>query len=278
MGTVVGMCRRTIWVYAFVIFVGACLVALQSFRQGVQWDYRKPPFHNRTVVIAHYNEDLSYLLTFPPHAYTVYVYTHSPVLLPIEKHRLPWVHVRHVSPNVGYEASCYIQFILDHFDRLPDRTLFLHADAMSKHQDRTTVEIMQDIVWEGQPTEHCSVNRFIKGYNPGPMQFHPYNDFATSSLDMWRNVFETFKGPLPFVTPFVRSAQFVATRGILRNQTRELWQKALDWLNVDEGDRGKERAIGMERLWLLIFHYPTNGLHVAIRDECWFITETTWGD
>lgn len=75
------------------------------------------PPENIKVVIAHYNEDVSWVnnLQFPFQI--------------ISKKTIP----ENTAPNKGHEVSCYLEFIVKNYDSLPEICVFLHGHRCSWH-------------------------------------------------------------------------------------------------------------------------------------------------
>ncbi len=70
------------------------------------------------VVIAHYNENLDWLMN-------------------IQKYKLNIIskagYQYEIPPNRGNEASSYLQFIIERYDSLPDYTIFVHGHRSDWH-------------------------------------------------------------------------------------------------------------------------------------------------
>ena len=72
---------------------------------------------NFHCLIAHYNEDLEWVKNIK-YPYTI-----------ISKNGF----LNEISPNKGYEASSYLQYIIENYDNLSDYTIFLHGHRTSWH-------------------------------------------------------------------------------------------------------------------------------------------------
>jgi hypothetical protein len=59
-----------------------------------------------------------------------------------------------VAPNVGREAPAFVRFIVDHYDALPARMVFLHGDRSAWH-DRDLVTVLRLLRWE---REYANLN------------------------------------------------------------------------------------------------------------------------
>ena len=79
---------------------------------------------NETVlVLAHYKEPTEWLYTRQPFDY--FIVTKCCIQLGWTPHTLP--------VNRGTEGSSYFKFIVDNYDRLPKRMIFLHAHEWAHH-------------------------------------------------------------------------------------------------------------------------------------------------
>lgn len=67
-------------------------------------------------------------------------------------------HAWEAVPNRGREASVYLQFIVDHYDNLPDRTVFLHGHYAPGWHSVNIAEILRHLNWD---LHYANVN-----YNP----------------------------------------------------------------------------------------------------------------
>ena len=92
-------------------------------RLGQPWN---PHTGSRDVVLvlAHFEEDLTWLHTRQP--YDFYVVSKC-------CHELADTHPQLVA-NIGTEASAYFKFMSDFYDVLPDRMFCMHAHEESVHQ------------------------------------------------------------------------------------------------------------------------------------------------
>ncbi len=95
------------------------------------------------VVIAHYDEDLSWVnnLKYP---YTI-----------ISKNNIPletW-------PNKGYEASSYLQYIIENYDNITEYTIFIHGHRNSWHNSANIDDILNNLVCIG---DYKNISNLIK--------------------------------------------------------------------------------------------------------------------
>lgn len=164
-------------------------------------------------------------------------------------------------PNHGAEAYAYIRYILDEYDRLPDKILFMHAHTTSWHQQ---FNVLQRIVLE-QPTAFCSMNTM------SPRMEEPVHRFdakLASSVHLWQTVFEPMGLPaLPLYIEYPVGGQFVVSREAIYQYSRDQWQRMMVYLRDDRTFSDKEHAIGFQRLWKFIF--TRTPLMDRQHDVCW---------
>lgn len=98
-----------------------------SQRSRPQAGHRRPP---RVAVVfnAHENDDVAWLLR----------YFSDLCLVPYAHDAGPYMP-RDAGPNMGYEQSTLLRFIIDHYDALPRHIVALHGDRSSWHSDDMAV-------------------------------------------------------------------------------------------------------------------------------------------
>ncbi len=249
-----------------LIIVGLCaasFVILFTIKQQPVWENEPNlrPVINRTIVISHFDEDVSYLDQVPPEAYNIYVYTHQQKAVSIINNNR--INIRYIE-NKGFEAFAYISYIIDNYYTLPDKVLFMHAQPMSKHQRWNILQIMQRVVWE-QPTELCSVNEVpesIRDY------VNIYDIHVQNAVHLWNSVFASTYGPLPPYLEIYCCAQFVLSRNAIHYYPLHQWERMRNYLLLDFTYSEKKKAIGFEILWKYILTHTV--LIDREKDRCWF--------
>ncbi len=226
------------------------------------WDTELPfPLvFNQTVVLSHYDESLSYIHEIPVDAYTIYVYTHRPLTHSLTRGYPANTRFRSI-PNLGVEGLAYVQYILDHYDSLPHKILFMHAHPKSWHQEWDVLQILQRVVWE-HPTEYCSVNDY-------PFTMIKYDIHVQGSVELWNTIFADSYGDIPLYLEGHCCAQFVVSSKAIHQYPYKKWEQMRDYLVRDNPlYDSKQRAISFERLWKYIFTRTTT--LDKRQDLCWF--------
>jgi hypothetical protein len=158
------------------------------------------------VVIAHYNEDLSWVSMIK---YDHVVYS---------KTLTEGANVHHQATNKGNEASAYMQYIVDHYDELPEYILFVHGHETSWHHNGSIVDIINEV--------ELSPYKTLNKYQTGKLDPH-HPDVVVAMRDF----------PLAFEFPpdvtnldYDSCAMFCVTRETIRRRPREFYERFLEYL------------------------------------------------
>lgn len=199
-----------------------------------------------TLVVAHYNESLVWLLR-------------------VDRNKYPNIHVSsktmklahtYESINRGYEAASYLRYIVEHYDTLSEFTVFVHAHETSHHHPGR----MHDLV------NGLSFTRVYQNINNKDLvnRFVVNGQHDCTSYSSWRNwkewVTDLFH-PYPMQTcphDFVvrLCAMFYVHRDAIHRHPRSLYQAWLDTLVVKDAPNpmdAKSAAIMWEWAWSILF-------------------------
>lgn len=180
------------------------------------------------IVLAHYNEDLTWtaLLPFP---FTV-----------ISRGGIE----PGIWPNKGREAGAYLEWIIANYAELPDYAVFLHAHQWAWHCRRNADELVRNIEFSHDyynlNDDRCLVIRDL-----------PYEQRITKTIsaDM-----EPILGcHIPVDALVVNCcAQFYVSRAAIKRHPITTYQRLFDWLS-DTQHNSHEIAYVFEFLWHFIF-------------------------
>lgn len=221
------------------------------------------------LVIAHYQESLSWLLPYVDQVDQIHLYCKSPNFctkdLPLGRWR-ERLHIHHL-PNEGRESNSYLHHIHNHYDKLPARTVFtmasLNANPFRLHtfhkalepsypNKKTTipVDIMQNLL-----NYRIKKSSFAHSLGDG------YSMHTTSSLCRlssiqplanWRDAMlhpyhlhNTFK-PIMLGSLYQHGAIFSATKTQIQYYPPSFYY---DLLQENSGADLMETGYYMERLW-----------------------------
>lgn len=180
------------------------------------------------IVIAHYKEDTEWVknLKYP---YTI-----------ISKQQYKEDEV----PNKGYEASSFLEYIINNYDCLDDYTIFVHGHRNSWHHN----EFMDS-----------KINRLIfvhDYYNINDQDLVALTQFPGSLEKTVENIhnLESILGYKIDCTKIIYrcSSQFYVSRETIHKYTKEQYQKMLNWLyTTDEKSFWTSRVF--EYCWHVMF-------------------------
>ena len=144
-------------------------------------------------------------------------------------------------PNHGYEGGVYLKFVVDHYDNLPDVTVFMQADADAQDDLASRLGRVVTRQRERGDIEYLPIN-VGSDFNPEQVYFHkrePYQEWwsETSLRDIdacWRTVagwwgHEWPEETVPTVSGYCCN-YFAASRESIRRTPLETWRKAYEQL------------------------------------------------
>ena len=217
---------------------------------GGSWSGGGFPAPERMLIIAGstdgngvYNKDLTWLLYWLPDLCPV-AYDHSD----LEDPRKPLT----VAPNIGREAPAFLRFIVDHYDALPSRMVFLHGDRSAWH-DRDLVTMLRLLKWDLHYANLNYESRYVLSPSSPGLSFR--YDFIARA---WPEVFAPFFGAIPPHFNIHCCAQFMVSRDNVRAVPLAFWRSYLDWMTTRIGDLQAEvdRSILVEHMWLFLLNRP----------------------
>lgn len=163
----------------------------------------------------------------------------------------------HVQANKGKESNAYLQYIMDHYDNLPDYMVFLHAHRISSH-----VEFMeQDNVLTVQrlQLDYLKQAGYVNlrcDWGPGcPDEVQPFRQLDGRTTEIafagaWIRIFNNTDIPEVVATPCC--AQFAVTREQVLARPLSDYQSYHRWLMETELDDETSGRV-FEYLWHIIF-------------------------
>jgi hypothetical protein len=159
--------------------------------------------------------------------------------------------------NKGKESNIYLQYIIDHYHKLPEYMVFLHAHRWATHvefweQDNAlTVQRLQlDYLKQvGYVNLRC-------GWGPGcPDEVQPFRQLEGRTTEIafagaWIRIFNNTDIPEVVATPCC--AQFAVTRAQVHTRPLSDYQSFHRWLMETELDDETSGRV-FEYLWHIIF-------------------------
>ena len=206
------------------------------------------------IVIAHYNEDLSWLKG----ATEACIIYHKGG----EKSAPPYSYT--TLPNIGREGHTYLHHIVQHYDTLPSVTIFLQG----RIDDHVSIPL-DDIIERSLKTKDGEVTTFpfrelelFDMWDGIPWNDYPcwgkWNSMACLKApktpgEYWKQFFPST--PLPLSVGFQPAALFAVTKATIQQHPRELYQIMLEDLFLGEMQHvNPETGHFWERFWLAMFN------------------------
>lgn len=201
------------------------------------------------VVVSRYNKDTNFVYSLKDIApVKVMVYDKC-------NPRNPY----NVPVNIGREASTFLKYIIDHYNKLPDFTFFIHDEDRSWHHNGTIAERFKEAL-DSKKLFYNINNSYIRGlshirdterelfneyYNKYIEEYIPYNKLPD---DDWMAT-----GKI--------SAQFLVHRSLITNFPRKFYKALYDFCTLpgqQTGYKGVEiNAYFLEWTWHLFWDvYP----------------------
>ena len=202
-------------------------------------------------VIAHYNENLDWIVPIAKHAHVYHKGSdRQPPLLQL----FAWKRL----PNVGREGHTYLYHIISNYDTLPETTIFLQAD--NSHQScRFFTTPPMDYVYDIKHMTSLNITcqnpkRFETwreiSYNGKFLEMLTSGEMRRANLTVL-DFFKELSGSLPprFVY-FCPGGCFAAKRDMIKKHPKDFYIKALSFL---DDHPNPEEGHYIERLWSTIF-------------------------
>lgn len=190
------------------------------------------------IMIAHYNEDLDWIEKIESEIIDgLFIYSKT-----LEDGE----NVVHVEKNLGQEIPCYLKYILDNYDDLPKRTLFLHGHGDSPHQDFESYLIANNVNWYFQ--DFFSVNR-RDWYNEVTVENvtkHPQWTWIQNSWELFQDQLEKVAELHHYA-----GAQFVVHRDLILQYPKDWWEML--YKSVQENSEVTPYV--MSRIFESMWHY-----------------------
>jgi hypothetical protein len=117
------------------------------------WINAMPTSTRTHVVVAHYNENLDWTRRLDPARFE----------LVIASKTLPHAHL-HVRPNIGYEASAYLRYIIRRYHSLPEYMVFVHGHETSWHHDGNLDDVVNHLIMQHKRYRNINRRDLIKTF------------------------------------------------------------------------------------------------------------------
>ena len=243
----------------------------------------------RQVVLAHMEEDLRWLknpLLWTTDDLNITVYSHTP-LVP---------ETTFIPPNEGCEAHLYLQWIIDNYDNLPDKILFMHAHESGRHCFSNLKAILCSD-WDSKKGFFYPL--VIRPPPPPPPLLPPrpykpqgvedyqnltkYEEFDFDPKEFkyikwlnheWNKFWKPMLGEKPKRIGTYIAAQFMVSKERILARPLSQWQAMKRWVLARPKrweDASRATGFGMEFIWHIVMGEPAILPRERIEDvmKCW---------
>jgi hypothetical protein len=186
------------------------------------------------IVAANWSYDVSWLDEQP------FCYVLVQRMMPHSKYNTQW--------NKGFEHPSYLQFIIDRYDSLPRKIIFLHSHRTSWHQAD-----MVDILWNLQVEQYTFAP--LSGiWNTG-IDIGNYCSlkgfYKEAGLEKWLAKLPEDNNAIEYMC----CSQFIVTRKRIRSQPLALYKALYSWLR-DTPLKDDHSSRHLEWAWHMILQEP----------------------
>ena len=200
------------------------------------------------LVVAKYNEDISWINKIKNHKITVYDKSENPLKYTIKL------------PNVGREGHTFLYHIVENYDNLDDITVFLQGNPFEH------IQVIMGWQYFGLPNApypkpltseqlnnmcYKIDNEIHKDTELSAFYQVIYNvPFYTNSGNVNKHLSEILNDNLNNESyTSIPGGQLIVPKKYILNRTKEVWKKALDLLSENEKWRGYSHEIS----WFYLF-------------------------
>lgn len=198
------------------------------------------------IVSSHYNENLDWIKNQKNYEYIIY--SKNPDSKEIAD--IPSENLR-IIKNRGLEATSYISFIIDFYERIPEYVAFCHGHEYAWHQSS---DILSSIRAYNFQDEYFTLNNPY--YRNSLYDECPQEIIYPAERRVWpkiKSISEKIGIELPDMIEITMSAQFVLKKECILRNSKSFYENLNDWLNSQTEITDAMAGNIMEQLWYLIF-------------------------
>lgn len=185
---------------------------------------------HKALVVAHYNEDVSWIPTTMP----VYLYAKGD--FPLIKRNV----ILRALPNIGRESHTYLSHIIRNYDKLEDITIFSQGDPFPHStnfvnviEKNTLREIAEENEKEYPKTEHPTPD--VEGFAVIGQAYYCYRDDDNPWEQLWAQggpldfMWEWLGYKLPIQYPLLAffGAHFAISKEVIRKRPKKNYEELL---------------------------------------------------
>jgi len=170
------------------------------------------------VVIAHYDFPLDWINKITTDKAVAIIYSAS------KPHEFEPLSIpKHFARNKGMDASMYLSYIIDHYNELPERTLFVHHHEENWTQDYPLPFIINNLNWNA--AKYFSIgNR--------KMYVNPYSSISNEHQQIIKDNWYIFQGNIEHTENifFYCGTQFCVHRDLILQYPVTFYKGLLNWV------------------------------------------------
>jgi hypothetical protein len=194
------------------------------------------------VVVSTYTKNTDWADKFNPVQFNVIKYTKN-VHLPMS--------ATNINKNIGNEASTYLKHIIENYDCLTEKTVFLHDEEYSWHHHGSIVELVERTI---NKSDYLNLNSYRLG--------SIYNEYFKILIsDYYQPILEPYLGSYEQFGDWTKEckgcAQYIVHKKHIINKPKIMYEELLDWiLNSKYGASIQYKNLEakfMEWTWDIIF-------------------------
>jgi hypothetical protein len=159
--------------------------------------------------------------------------------------------------NIGRESTSYLEFIIRHYDNLPQYVAFLHGHETAWHQKEDVLHRLNTFSPDTCMKNYISLNKHWLWKDEGKTNPDMERDDKLGYLDVWKEWFEKELGPAPSREAYFQHdccAQFIVSRKAILRHKKESYKRWHKFLSDEKENYW--RTILFEHVWHMIFGEP----------------------
>lgn len=224
----------------------------QQLMNDTTWQYQQHEKHSsdRTLVIARYNEDTTWIDRYI-----------DPMIVRYQPQRINASAPNYVI-NKGNEAMVYLHYIVSEYHRLPLQMFFIHGHQYSPHQTKIPIWYHINHMKRPPALNYTSLSLDYES----PPRCHSgaaWGDWANIG-ELWDRL-QAWLGERPRQICGHSFAQFMVSRHQILSRPLPMWRAALTWLRTTQLDTSFSGRV-MEYVWTCLFGY-CNGIKPLTIDD-----------
>lgn len=171
-------------------------------------------------------------------------------------------------PNKGKEATAYLNYIINNYENLPNKIVFIHGHEYAWHQNSLYHLISTILRSRIEEYGYISLNNTFLSTDTN-------RDNVIKLLrKYWNEYFYNYLGKMPDKFMHDCCAQFIVQKELILKHPKEAYQKWYNLSNIIDANKEDEKdenyAIMLEYIWHIIF--KERGIFSMSNKEYYFST------